>query len=318
MQSPQAILVSNYHPRYVSKFHSHIEDDNWKQELPEGFASAAAVFILLATIYSLYAFSYKPYAAGITLIEAISPSSKGVEGNYVAFKKVDEYGSVGIPEMREQLIQIGGQILQSPNVPTEEKLKFAQLIDSEYQAQFKLAPDDARYFFFYGSYLNSIGNSKGAVASLEHAAQLSPRKQQILFSLGAAYITVGEYDKAFTILKTAYESEKSNTQAEELYAAAAIYVGKIEVVQELYGTDTPAIGNIARAYSDVKKFDKAKASALKLVALTPNDADAHLVLASIYIKLNDKQNAILEIKKVIALNPSFEAQGTASIKQLQK
>lgn len=303
---------------YVSGTWRHLDDDTPKFELPEGFASAASLFIVLVTIYSLYAMTYKPYAAGTTLIQAMTPSQKGVSANLAYFKEAIAYDTVGIPEMREQLLQIGSEIIAAPSVPDEEKLKFAEYIDNQYQEQFLLAPNDARYFFFYGSYLSNIGNSAAAIPALERAKALSPTKQQILFSLGAAYISVGQHQKAFDVMKGAYESEKSNKQAAELYAASAIYLGKTEVVVEIYGTDTPAVGNIARAYADVKKLDKAKASALKLIAKSPNDADSHLVMASVYIKLNDKPNAILEIKKVIELNPSFAPQGNAAIQELQK
>ncbi len=303
---------------YVSGTWRHIDDEVLNFNIPQGAASAASLFLILLAVYSLYSASYKPYATASTLIHAISPTSTGVQGNLNYFNEALSYDSVGIPEVREQLVQIGGQVIAAPNVTNDLKTKFAELIDEQYKAQFKLAPNDARYYYFYGSYLSNIGNSAAAIPWLMKARDLSPKKQQILFSLGAANITVGEYQKAFEIMKSAYESEKNNPQAQELYSAAAIYIGKTEIVKEIYGTDTPAVGNIARAYTDVKKFDKAKVVALKVIDEKPTDADGYLVLANIYIKLNDKAAAIATIKKAIELNPSFATQGNAIIQELQK
>jgi O-antigen ligase/tetratricopeptide (TPR) repeat protein len=304
---------------YLSGSWRHLDADaSSKKELGGTTISVGSAVIVVVTVFALYTMSYKPYAASATLIKAITPSSQGVNANLGYFKQALAYKSVGIPEIREQLLQVGGQIIAAPGVPDAVKQDFAQLIDTQYKEQFATAPNDTRYYLFYGTYLSGLGQNKAAIASLEHALLLSPRKQQILFALGAAYISDSQYSKAFDDLKYAYDLEKDNPQAVEYYAAAAIYVNKPEIVKELYGTDTPPVGNIARAYSDSGRLDKAKVVALKVVAASPNDPDAHLVLASIYLKLNDKAGAIAEIKKVIELNPNFADRGNAILQELQK
>jgi tetratricopeptide (TPR) repeat protein/O-antigen ligase len=304
---------------YVSGSWRHFKDEAVeKSEEPSAIAQVGALAVVVVVVFGLYFTAYKPYAAAQALIQAITPQQTlGIEGNYDFFRKALDLNTVGRPEVREQILQITSQVAGASNLPAEIQQKFLTLAEEEFKKQFEESPNDARYYLFFGTFLTNLGQPNEAITYLEKARELSPRKQTILFALGSAYIDAQEYAKGFEVLKEAYEYETSNGEAKEYYAAAALYVGKPEIVKELYGNDTPGITRIARAYADLKKFDKAITTVKKVIEANPNDASSHLLLASFYIDTHNNAAAIAEIRKAIELNPDFTAQGEAIIKQLQ-
>ena len=225
--------------------------------------------------------------------------------------------TIGVPETREQFLEISSQVAAASQVSYDDKIKFVQAASEAMQQQMKDTPLDARYFLFYGSFLGNIGQYQQAIPFLERAMDYSPNKQSILFALGSGYLMNNQYEDAFNVFQKAYQLDTSFGQAKELYAAAAVYDKKLDIVTGLYGTPTPLIDSIAKAYANTNNY----ASALKIVnaeiAADPNNAATHLLLASIYVKQNDNADAIAELKKAETLDPKYASSADDMIKQLQ-
>jgi len=256
------------------------------------------------------------YEASTDLIQALSPQSAiGLNLDY--FQKALALNTVGVPETREQFLEISSQVAASSQVSYEDKVKFVQAASDAMQKQLEDTPMDSRYLLFYGSFLDNIGQYKPAIPFLEKARDYSPNKQTILFSLGSGYLMTGQYDEAFNTFQKAYQLDTSFGQAKELYAASAVYSKKLDVVTELYGNATPLVDSIAKAYANTSDY----ASALKIVraeiAADPNNAAAHLLIASIYVKKGDSVDAVSELKKAETLDPKYTASADQLIKQLQ-
>ena len=279
------------------------------------FAPVIAI-VLIGVVYILI---IKPYQASADLINALTPQQTGVNTNLDYFQKALALQTIGVPEIREQFLEIASQVAESSQVADADKIKFVQAAANAMSQQLKDTPHDARYFLFFGSFLDSIGQYQQAIPALETARDNSPEKQTILFALGSGYLLNKRITDAFAVFQKAYQLDPSFGQAKELYAAAAVYAKQPTIVMQLYGTVTPLADNIAKAYANIGDF----ASALKIangeIASDMNNANHHLLLASIYIKEgNNKAAAIAELKKAETLDPSYASTADSLIQQLQK
>ena len=273
--------------------------------------------VIVVLVFGLiYVVNVRVYEASTDLIQALSPqSSIGLNLDY--FQKALAFNTVGGPETREQFLEISSQVAASSQVSYDDKVKFVQAASDAMQQQLKDTPMDSRYLLFYGNFLDNIGQYKPAIPFLEKARDYSPNKQTILFALGSGYLMNNQYDEAFSTFQKAYQLDTNFGQAKELYAASAVYSKKLDVVKELYGSATPIVDSIAKAYTNTGDY----ASALKIVrteiVADPNNAATHLLIASIYVKEGDKVAAISELKKAETLDPKYASSADQLIKQLQ-
>jgi tetratricopeptide (TPR) repeat protein len=278
---------------------------------------AAVVLIVV-----LYAVNVRPILANRALITAISTqqSSADITRNVQAFKDALAYQSFGDPEIREQLMSLGNQVMA-----VQEEIKGKEdliaLAATEGKKQTEITPNDARYFVFYGSYLAQMGNLKDATTYLEKARDLSPKKQSILFALSGIYMVQGDYKNAESTLKATYEYEPNYLDAKLAYAAAAIYNNNLKTVDELLSgipTSTIASNNdIVQAYYTTKNYSRLIALWKARVQAEPS-AQNHVSLAAAYLYANDKKNAIAELREAIKIDPNFKQQGEEYIKQIQQ
>jgi len=247
----------------------------------------------------------------------MSPQQAGLQTNLDYFAKALASGPVGASEINEQFLQVALQVADSPQVPDESKQSFLSAAASSMQAHLADEPNDVRELLFYGSFLNQVGVSDKAVTYLEKAHQLSPGKQDVSFNLGASYIALKDYDKAFSVMQDAYNLEKDNPEAKTYYGTAAVYDGKTELLEGLFGTDVPLNTKIAQAYLAVKNYPKAIAIASAQIKADPTNPSNHLLLAGIYIQEGSKQAAIAELQSVIDMDPSYQSELQPIIDQLE-
>jgi O-antigen ligase/tetratricopeptide (TPR) repeat protein len=277
----------------------------------------------LALIIALYAINVRPILANRTLIEALSvQASADITPMVNKFKEALAYNTFGNSEIREQLLSRADQVIgsaQTQSIVGRDAL--LALATEEGKKQVERTPNDARYYVFYGTYLARTGNIPSALEYLTKAAELSPKKQSIIFALAGTYINSGDYVHAKEWLKKAYDAEPSYDAARMGYAAAAIYTNDMKLADELlkpYPTSTIAASNdIIQAYYAAKQFPRLIAI-WKYEIAQNNSAQNHVSLAAAYLYAGDKKNAIAELRTAIALEPTFKEQGEAYIKQIQE
>jgi cytochrome c-type biogenesis protein CcmH/NrfG len=277
-----------------------------------------APIIVVLTCVAIYFAVIIPYLQNTTLLQAISPQQAGVPENLALFKKVFDYNSLGNAEAREQLVQIGIQIAQANVDPTVQQ-QFDQLVRQQYQLQLAQTPQDARYFLFYGSYLDNTGHPSEALPFLQKAAALSPGKQSILFELGSAYMNMKDYDDGLATMKQAYEADTADNDALINYAVAAVYDGKVDLAKQL--TDNLMVTNdddrLVTIYVATKEYAKLVEVWQAKVKNDPTNAQDLVSLAAAQLQVGDRTDAIADIQKAIELDPDFKTQGETYIRQIQ-
>jgi len=282
-----------------------------------GYISA----VLAITALVLYFGNIKPIFASRSLIQALSPQQEGASKNLSYFEQVFSYGTFGSGEAREQLMQGALRVQSVTTVSQEIKQKFFDLTQKEIAIQIAEAPKDARYGFFYGSFLNKFGFYDEALKYLNRAQELSPKKQAIFFEIGTSYLGKGDYQKAFQVIGEAYNSEKNYQEAKILYGIVALYARQDKLAEEvlipIYGTMLMPDDRFINAYAVRGEYGKVASLWQIRVKNDPNNADYRVALAASYLKLGQRQNAVAELRKAIELRPEFKVQGEYFIKEIE-
>lgn len=226
-------------------------------------------------------------------------------------------------EIREQMTQKVQEIIKAPQVSPELKQKAFKKVEAELLKQAVEKPGDARVHVFISSFYRSTNNLDQAIQQIEIARKLSPKKQLIMFEQGMAYIQKGDYPKALEVLKEAYELGTQFQDSRILYAAAAVYNNKLDLLDELIKTDADKL-----AFSDNQLAVQAVYGAklyprliemFKLqVANRPDDSQIRTNLAFVLNETGDADGAIAVLKKAGEDIPAFKKQSDDFIASIEQ
>ena len=246
--------------------------------------------ILVVFAGTVYFVNWRPFNANTNLIGSLRQNKEGLAKNLEYFNKALSYNSFGDAEIREQLLNVTQQVVPS-QVDPKVKEAFASLAYSEIQKQIEIAPNDSRYRFFAGIFLNKVGQYTLAMPQLEKAVELSPKKQTMIFELAKNYAYLGLREKALEMAKFAYNLENNFADAKILYAAMLILNGREGEAKTLMGGASMESDVIIRAY---------------------------LLRAQDYLRGGNKDAAISEVKRAVQTAPGFETQSKEIIDGILK
>ena len=287
------------------------------------FKYIAAVIIFLAVIFSLYFINIKPLLAGQALLNTLKDmavSSQSVDIILADFDKVFGYETFGNGEAREQFSSYASNALVF-NISNELKIKVLQKAVSEMEKQIAENPKDARSHLFLAALYLKGGKIDIALATLDKAQELSPKKQQIFFLRADALIGKGDNKKAFEVLKEAYDFAPVYSEAAKNMALGAVLNNQSdyaeEVLMKAFGSKIIADQNLLTAYARTGNFKKVRDIWLLFIKNDPQNAQYYVNLAATYMQLGDRQNAIKELQKAIEINPQFKAQGEQFIEEIK-
>jgi len=296
--------------------------DKWDKKLVFDKTVAnriVAPLIVIVAVFGLYFFNAKPYLTSRELINALR--EKTIDQKFTLFEKALAYNSLGSAEIREQLSQMTLSVGAS-QAPVEWKQKYFDLSRSEFLKQIEVPKiGDARYELFLGSFLTRFQRYDEALAHLNKALELSPKKQIILFEIGLVYINSGKYNQALEVFRQAHELEKNYPDARDYYAVAAIYAGKNDLVKSLlepiYGTTLVDGDNFIKAYADTNQYQKVLAIWQTRVEKNPNVIKNYIGLGASYLLVGQRTKAIEAIEKAVTLDSSFKEQGEYYIREIR-
>lgn len=329
------LLLAYFHERNVSANESvhqhnpeHVHVPFLLKEGSRWFVAALSVVVLALALYTV---NYKPYKNSGDLIRGLQAlgnhlDSKGqVVGPNPAetleyFKSIfDSNSTLGLAETRERLVEVASAVITSTSTSRELATEFDALTRDQYAQQFERFPGDARYHYFFGLYLAKIGDVEGALGEVRKAEALSPAKQQFLLQEGLILLNVKQFPAAVAPFKKAYELEPKNDAARLFYAVSLIYSGYADEATALVeGSKVEADATLIQAYLDVGKFSIIENIAKKKISENPNDVQAHVSLAALYLKAKRNNDAISELRKAADIEPRFKPQADEYIKMIQE
>jgi tetratricopeptide (TPR) repeat protein len=272
---------------------------------------------------------YKPYMAGRTLIKALQlaqPEAIKILGEEVAspknvlalFNKALAYDTFANTEIRERLAEVTPTLINGSK-DAELVTAFTTLVASEYQNAIKETPNDPRPLMFLALYLQKFGLNKEAEIYVDKAIELSPTKQSFLYQKGILEVSLGKYTEAVETFKKAYELEPSSKESRILYALSLIYADKLTDANKILEgevellTDERILSTLLekKLYSEIAEIAQLK------IASDPNNPQIYMSLAGLYLKMNRREDAIAQIRKVIELAPDFKATGEFYISEIR-
>jgi TolB-like protein/Tfp pilus assembly protein PilF len=135
----------------------------------------------------------------------------------------------------------------------------------EYSLALQLHPDYATGHQFYGYYLTTIGDLKGAILERKRALELDPVNPLLATALGEAYYQDREYDQAI-------EQNSRSLELDPSYAVALV--------------------NIGRAYEMKGMHAQAQGVFLKILAVAPDDPAVLALMGHEYANAGDSAKAL--------------------------
>lgn len=214
-------------------------------------------------------------------------------------------------EIREQLTQRGQSVIMTKGVADSLKEKIALRIEEELRTQINEKPRDARVHVFISSFYRSTGQYDKAREQLAIARSLSPRKQVIIYEQGFTEIQAQQYEQALAFFKEAFELGEQFLDSRTNYAAAAIFAGKSELMEELLRTDEErnAFAGTQFALQAVyhaKMYPKLIEMLTYQVSEKPDDAQLRTSLAFVHHESGDLDGAIRVLTEAMEAIPSFK------------
>ena len=289
-------------------------------ETGDGIAYALPI-ATVAAIALIWTINVPGMQVSSGLINALSPSSSGIDANISAFQDLTAHPSFAAQEIREQLISFSSSVVQSSQTTNDQKQKAVSLAVSEMQKQIAAYPLDAREHMELSFVYRTAGDNADALKELQIASTLSPKKEEIWIQLGATEWDLGDIKAAQTDFSTAY-TLGSQFQGLAAYAAAGdIAMGDAaaadQILMKAFGTTNVDSDVLAVAYYHAKNWPR-------LIALwkeRANKPDASVQtlfsLASAYYASGDSADAIKTINATVALHPEAASSAAAAIKQIE-
>ena len=286
-------------------------------------ATALAAALLIAVFYFA---NVKPVRAAKAILDGLRIMETGQAAGKVdaltgTFQKGLDLNTFGTTEIREQISQTALRLASDPAIATQDKQKYFEFAIRELEAERQAVPTDMRAKAFLATLYTSAGRPQEAIAVLDEALAISPRRPQFYFIAAEAYLNGGDTERAIETIRKAYDLAPDYPEAIENLAVVLILTGRNNEVEALftkhYGTTEPANERYAEAYTRLNRFDKAIPIWEKLIVASPRDARLRASLGVSYARAGRPEDGIRELERAIELEPNFREQGEAIIRAIR-
>ncbi|MCB9798580.1 O-antigen ligase family protein [Candidatus Nomurabacteria bacterium] len=219
--------------------HSQEEQVTKNPSLP--IVGIGAVVIL----FLIYSTNYLPMKANRALLMSINAVNTG--GPQIqAFERVKQYGTPHIDDIRHDFAQAVWQAapVYAENGRGQEILDVAKVADRELEKNHELHPLDVREMVLHYELLSAMYNLsqdssyiKQAKELMERAVELSPKRQQVLYSLAHIAYIEEDYDTALMYLQRSQQDDPIITETyfrmASIYRARGEYEKIYEVMEDM-------------------------------------------------------------------------------------
>ncbi|MEK9186025.1 MAG: O-antigen ligase family protein [Patescibacteria group bacterium] len=257
--------------------------------------SAVGLVVAGVIIYFVNVIPTKTARGIITSLQATTDSIDPFNKTLQSFQKTLDYKTFGEGETLEQLTRVATSLM-GQEVDPATKVQFLDFAAGRLEDYLKRNPENIRIHLFTGSLYNSAARieTNNILKAREHftkALALSPKKQQVYYSLADNYLRTSEFSKTMDLLQKAVDLEPSNPEAYTNKAVVAILIGRHDIVGQILADlykvkQTAALKNPERSGLAlgflVQSLDK---------------------IANTYVLIGDKERATVIYKEIINLLP---------------
>jgi tetratricopeptide (TPR) repeat protein len=183
------------------------------------------------------------------------------------------------------------------------------------------APDISESWSMQAAYHYSLGvlnlldeNIEEAIAEFEKVREFDPKSPVLATELAILYSEKGAFGKSLELLQDALKRHPRDVEIRfllaGLFASRKDYVHAIREYRTVIALDpkhTLAYLYLGILYAEQKDYQNALDTLEKLSAVNPDHAVGHYYLAKVLIELGQDEQAEKELKRALALRPSFES-----------
>ncbi|MFG1429349.1 tetratricopeptide repeat protein [Roseixanthobacter glucoisosaccharinicivorans] len=199
-----------------------------------------------------------------------------------------------------KVVTTDGYLLGSVQLPTNQVLK--SLVDLGRQAE-------------------RDGDQRSAIKNLDEALRLSPDNVDALWVRARIAAGQGDTEKARQLARQAFELHPSHARAVVILGRLAYTEGNYEEALDFWRQVKPtdsayreSLIKSGRSFQRLERYVEMLSPARTAVALNPDDADAHQLLAEAYLAIGSAPLAMRHFKQLEKIKPGDKKAAT----QLQK
>ena len=182
---------------------------------------------------------------------------------------------------------------------------------TEYRQFLKLHPDAAAIHSNLGAALVGLGRFEEALPEYKTALKQSPKLASARLNLALAYYKMGRIDDAVTELEKVYVEEPANHQAVLLLADCYLRMAReddviriLEPEEQKYPDDLAVAYMLGTALIRQKRVEEGEVLVDRILR-NGDSAEAHLMMGSAKMNVQDYAGARDEFAKAVALNPNL-------------
>ena len=162
--------------------------------------------------------------------------------------------------------------------------------------------------------LLKAGQLPQAIQAYQQAIALSPKDEDLHFNLGIAYARSGDLTNAEAHYLEALKLLPDYPEVHNNLGNVLMREGRMKEAEEHFQEALKQMPDYAQANNNMgillqgqKKTNEALAFFQKAVESDTNYWEARFNLANAYMRVNDKEKAIAELRETLRLQPTFEA-----------
>jgi tetratricopeptide (TPR) repeat protein len=182
---------------------------------------------------------------------------------------------------------------------------------TEYREFLKQHPDAAAVHSNLGAALVGLGRFEEALPEYKTALKQSPKLASARLNLALAYYKMGRIDDAVTELEKVYVEEPANHQAVLLLADCYLRMAReddvirvLEPEEQKYPDDMAVAYMLGTALIRQKRVEEGEVLVDQILR-NGDSAEAHLMMGSAKMNVQDYAGARDEFAKAVALNPNL-------------
>lgn len=294
------------------------------------FYSLAGILLIIITVFTVYFGNIQPARASKLTVQGLYFP---LEHSVPVFQKALEISSVSQFETPEQFSR---RIIELASQPDQNKELLADgfnLAEESLKKSIAQNPQDFRLHLFLGRYYNNLFHFTGdkekndlAEQTLNKAAELSPKNQQVYWSLAQTRLFQGRFEEAIVFLQKAVDLEPRFSESHWYLVSAYKIIGEYELALA-EAEEAEKLGynwkeNLSRLNQVIEIYralgDNVALVPLyeKAVTLAPQDHQLWGYLADVYAALGEREKAKQAAQKVLGLKPELAPQVEQFLKDL--
>jgi O-antigen ligase len=316
-------LLAYVHSQTLREFPGML--DRIYQKIKNSFATESMkpigdAAIAIAGVVVLYLVVYIPWRENVRIIEALRAAASETVAPIAVYTNALN-NNISLAETLDHVPTAVVAAASKPEATEEFKQSAVEATTEAFKRHLARAPYDVRHKLFYATFLSQIGFADEALKELEEAAKLSPGKQTIYIEIGSQLIATGKFSEALEKFRHAYELEPSYSEAQFMYAVAAVYAKNTDLEKQLLQGiseqklifDDRYLGALFLA----GRHDEVVEVLNKRISVEPVNTRHRITLASIYLQIGMRDLAVSQLQEIIEINPSFKEQGEYFINEIR-